>query len=378
MNFSLSPEEILGGAMIVAATFYALMGGADYGGGVWDLLAFGPRAKQQRETIAEAIGPIWEANHVWLILVIVILFTCFPRAFSTISIVLHIPLSLLLIGIIMRGSAFTFRTYDSHRDNVQRFWGRIFAISSTITPILLGIIIGVISSGDIIVGTGISGDEFGGASGGVSGDSSGAIGESSGVGSIGAVSDGFGGSPFYNVYVQPWIQPFPIAVGFLALSLFAYLAAVYLTNDTKDLEVQNDFRRRAIISFFVSAAIAGGVFVLAKTEAPEGFQDLVNAFPIHIGAAISAVGALVCLFKRHFQMARLFAAMQVSMILWGWALGQYPYLLRPDLTIRNCAANPLTLNLVIAALVAGAVLLFPSFYYLMKIFKLTEKRDAKE
>lgn len=371
MNFSLSPEEILGGAMIVAATFYALMGGADYGGGVWDLLAFGSRAKQQRETIAEAIGPIWEANHVWLILVIVILFTCFPRAFSAISIVLHIPLSLLLIGIIMRGSAFTFRTYDSHKDNVQRFWGRIFAISSTITPILLGIIIGVISSGDIIVGPGVDG-----TSGGV-GTSSG-IGTSGGIGTIGAVSDGFGGSPFYNVYVQPWIQPFPIAVGFLALSLFAYLAAVYLTNDTKDLEVQNDFRRRAIVSFFVSGAIAGGVFVLAKTEAPEGFQDLVNAFPIHIGAAISAVGSLVCLFKRHFRLARLFAAMQVSMILWGWALGQYPYLLRPDLTIRNCAANPLTLNLVIAALVVGAVLLFPSFYYLMRIFKLTEKRDTKE
>lgn len=357
MNFTLSPEEILGGAMIVAATFYALMGGADYGGGVWDLLAFGPRAKQQRETIAEAIGPIWEANHVWLILVVVILFSCFPRAFSTISTVLHIPLSLLLIGIVMRGSAFTFRTYDSRKDNVQRFWGRIFAISSTVTPILLGIVVGVISSGDIVVGQGTS------------------VGQGA---FVGAVNDGFGGSPFFNVYVQPWIQPFPIAVGFLALALFAYLAAVYLTNDAKNVEVQNDFRQRAIVSFFVSAAIAGGVFVLAKTEAPEGFQDLINSIPIHIGAAISAFGALLCLVTRRFQLARLFAAMQVSMILWGWALGQYPYLVRPDLTINNCAANPLTLNLVITALVAGAVLLFPSFYYLMKIFKLTEKRDAKQ
>ena len=114
-----SIETILAGMMMISLTFYALMGGADYGGGVWDLLAWGPRKKAQRELIAKAIGPIWEANHVWLILVIVILFTAFPPAFAAISTALHIPLVLMLSGIVLRGSAFIFRSYDKKTDAVQ-------------------------------------------------------------------------------------------------------------------------------------------------------------------------------------------------------------------------------------------------------------------
>jgi cytochrome bd-type quinol oxidase subunit 2 len=128
---------LLGGVGVASLTLYAVMGGADYGGGFWDLLATGPRKDEQRKTIEKAIGPIWEANHVWLILIVVLLFSCFPRAFYTASIALHIPLTLLLFGIVLRGSAFTFRTYDSEKDEVQKRWGRIFAISSTITPVML-------------------------------------------------------------------------------------------------------------------------------------------------------------------------------------------------------------------------------------------------
>ena len=142
-------ETITAGVMIISLVFYALLGGADYGGGVWDLFAFGKRAKEQRELIGDAIGPVWEANHVWLILVIVILFTAFPPAFAVIATALHIPLTLLLIGIILRGTAFTFRTYDVQRDNVQRRWGLVFSIASIITPILLGITLGAIASGTI-------------------------------------------------------------------------------------------------------------------------------------------------------------------------------------------------------------------------------------
>ena len=104
----LSIEVLISGAMMVSLTFYALLGGADFGGGVWDLFASGPRKQAQRELIAEAIGPVWEANHVWLILVVVLLFTAFPPAFAAISTALHIPLTLMLIGIVLRGSAFTF------------------------------------------------------------------------------------------------------------------------------------------------------------------------------------------------------------------------------------------------------------------------------
>lgn len=334
----LTPENILGMAMIASLTFYVLMGGADYGGGVWDLLAFGPRAARQRDTIIKAIGPIWEANHVWLILVIVLLFSCFPPAFAAISIALHIPLTLLLIGIVLRGSAFTFRTYDSSRDHVQRRWGRIFAISSTITPVILGIIVGAISSGDLKTE----------------------------------------GADFATVYINSWLKPFPIAVGLLALSLFAYLAAVYLTSDTDDKEVQDDFRARAVITFFVSALFAVAVFYLSKQEAPGIWADISVAVPLHIGTAMVAICSFTCLWARRFKVARFLAAAQVALILWGWAIGQFPYLVRPDYTLTNSAANPVTLQLVIGCLVIGAFLLFPSFYYLIRIFKLQETPPTKK
>src|SRR5215203_2683166 len=148
-------EILLGGAILVSLTFYALMGGADYGGGVWDLLARGPRAGRQRALIAEAIGPVWEANHVWLILVIVMLFTAFPLAFATVSTALHVPLTVMLIGIVLRGTAFTFRSYDSKRDHVQRRWSIVFSVASLVTPVVLGMTVGAIASGTIRVENGL-------------------------------------------------------------------------------------------------------------------------------------------------------------------------------------------------------------------------------
>jgi cytochrome bd ubiquinol oxidase subunit II len=337
-NFALDPQHLIGLVMMTALTFYAVMAGADYGGGVWDLFAFGPRAAKQRETIATAIGPIWEANHVWLILVIVLLFSCFPPAFAAVSVALHIPLTLLLVGIVLRGSAFTFRTYDSHKDETQRRWGRIFSISSLITPVILGIVVGAISNGDLT----ISGNDF--------------------IGS----------------YVHAWLQPFPFAVGFFALSLFAYLAAVYLTSDTSDQELQNDFRLRAYISSILSGVLAGLVFLLTKSEAPGIWTDISRAIPLLIGTAVVASITLALLYYRKFQIARFLAAGQVALVLWGWGLGQYPYLVRPSWTIANSAANTKTLELILVALAAGAFLLFPSFYYLLRIFKLREQSPEKQ
>src|SRR5437764_5309144 len=139
--------EMLAAVMVVSLNAYVLTGGADFGGGVWDLLASGPRRAAQRELIASQIGPIWEANHVWLILVVVVLFTAFPAAFATLGVVLHVPLSLLLIGIVLRGSSFVFRSYGARDDATQQRWGRVFAMASVITPILLGIVVGAVASG---------------------------------------------------------------------------------------------------------------------------------------------------------------------------------------------------------------------------------------
>src|SRR6476660_6041977 len=146
---SLTLPEVAAWIIVVSLNAYVLFGGADFGGGVWDLLASGPRRNRQREVIAHAIGPIWEANHVWLILAIVLTFSCFPPVYARLGTVLHIPLTLMLIGIVLRGSASTFRTYDDERDSAQRRLGRIVDIASVIAPILLGVSIGAVASGRV-------------------------------------------------------------------------------------------------------------------------------------------------------------------------------------------------------------------------------------
>lgn len=324
-------ETIIAGVMIASLVLYALLGGADYGGGVWDLFAFGPRARSQRALIAEAIGPVWEANHVWLILVIVILFTAFPPAFAVIATALHIPITLLLIGIVLRGTAFTFRTYDVQRDDIQRRWSLVFSIASIITPILLGTTLGAIASGTIRVENG-------------------------------TVTSGFFNS---------WLAPFPFAVGFFALALFAFLAAVYLTVEAKD-ELQEDFRLRALLAGVAVGVLALTVFILAGTGAPTvraGISRTPWALGLHVLTAITAVGAFFTLWTRRYKVARVCAAAQVTLILLGWAFAQFPHLVEPDITLWSAAAPRITLQLLLGALAAGALLLFPSYYYLFRIFK---------
>lgn len=328
----MSLELLLAGAIVVSLTFYALLGGADYGGGVWDLFARGPRAYDQRALIAHAIGPIWEANHVWLILVVVILFTAFPQAFATIATALHIPLSLLLIGIVLRGSAFTFRTYGSQRDSVQRRWSYVFSIASIVTPVFLGVVVGAIASGTIHLENGTAASNF----------------------------------------IHPWLALFPFAVGFFALTLFAFLAAVYLTVETTDRELQDDFRLRALLSGVAVGAMALVVFLLSGIYAAKiraGVSASPWAIPLQIVTALSAISALGALWRRKYHLARLCAAAQVTLILWGWALAQYPFMVQPDITIQSAAAPPETLRLLLVALCAGALVLFPSFFYLFRVFK---------
>jgi cytochrome d ubiquinol oxidase subunit II len=328
----LSIEVVIAGVLVVALIFYALLGGADYGGGVWDLFARGTRARAQRALIAEAIGPVWEANHVWLILVIVVLFTAFPPAFAAIATALHIPLALMLIGIVLRGTAFTFRKYDVQRDDVRHRWSLVFSIACVITPVLLGITLGAIASGRIRVRDGV-------------------------------VTSGF---------FEAWLAPFPFAVGLFALTLFAFLAAVYLTLETSDRDLQEDFRRRALAAGVALGALALGVFLLAKNGAPAVYAGISRSFwalPLHVFTGACATSALTCLWFRRYGWARLCAAAQVTLILSGWALAQFPYLVQPDIAIASAAAPRLTLKLLLGALAAGAIVLFPSLYYLFWIFK---------
>lgn len=319
-------------SLLLSLVLYALMGGADFGGGMWDLLAVGPRAKLQRKAIAKAISPIWEANHVWLILVIVLLFTGFPNGFAAMMTALNIPVTAMLIGIVLRGSAFIFRNYDSRSDAAQQPWGTAFGIASFFTPFFQGMILGALATGRIRALNG-------------------------------QVTTGF---------FAGWLTPFALACGGFALGLFAFLAATYLTLDTKDQpDLQNDFRLRAIWSGVALTPVAGVVFLTSRQGAPELFHGLTRWWaPLLLGATcLCAVGALVTLGQRRFALARIAAIGQVTLILVGWCLAQYPNLVTPDVTVANAHAPEATLRLLVLALGAGALGLFPSLFFLFRLFK---------
>jgi cytochrome d ubiquinol oxidase subunit II len=325
-------ETIIAGIMLISLILYGVMGGADYGGGMWDLLASGVRAQRQRHAIAEAIAPIWEANHVWLILVVVLLFSAFPRGFSAIMIALHIPITAMLIGIVLRGSAFAFRKYDSTDDAVQRRWSTVFGVASFFTPFFQGLTMGALASGDIhLVGDHVTTGFFAG-----------------------------------------WLTPFAFACGLFALALFAFLAATYMTVDTRsEPDLQQDFRLRAIWAQIVSVLLAVLVFITSRDGAPLMYRGLTNWWaPLLLGwTALSALTVLLALWFRSFNLARVAAVAQVTIILIGWALAQFPHLVTPNVTIQNAAAPESTLKLLLLALGAGVVVVVPSLLYLLQIFK---------
>lgn len=324
---------ILAGVVVISLNAYVLFAGADFGGGVWDLLAGGPRKKDQRELVAGVLGPIWEANHVWLILIVVILFTCFPPVFARMSVALHIPLTLMLIGIVLRGSAFTFRAYDSQADDVQRRWGAIFAVASLMTPLVQGM-----SAGAVIAGN------------------------------LPARPEG----TFRTAYVDPWFGAFPLAVGLMTVLVFAYLAAVYLTVEAEAPSLKEDFRLRALATGFLLFPVSAWVLWLSREAAPNIWTGLLAsgaAVPVQAVAALCAVAALVGLLTRRFGVARLAVAGQASILVWGWAIAQFPYAMPPDLELVASSAPAITQRLIVYALALGAVVLFPSLWYLFRVFK---------
>lgn len=334
----MSPEILIGGVIVVALVVYSLSGGADFGGGLWDLLASGPRADRQRRLIAGSIGPIWEANHVWLILVVVLLFVCFPQGFAAISIALHLPLTIMLIGIVLRGSAFVFRSYDVQHSEADaqkswRRWSRVFAVGSIVTPIFLGV-----SLGAVVKGIPLNED-------------------------MRPITD----------FVSDWASPFPIAVGLFVLALYAQLAAIYLAVDAgEDWRVQEDFRTRALYIAPVTALLAFTTLGLAWKEAPRLHDHLTTgplAWTLHISVGVAALLALLFTWTRDYKLARVAAGAQVTGIVLGWALFQYPYVMAPGMSIHDAAAPEGLLWGVLAALVAGSFLLVPAYWWLYKVFK---------
>jgi cytochrome d ubiquinol oxidase subunit II len=329
--------DLSAAAALAGITAYALLGGADFGGGVWDLFAAGPRRREQRLAIQRAMGPVWEANHVWLILVIVVLFTCFPTGYAALGIALFLPFHLALLGIMLRGASFVFRSYQSRQKEAAAetsAWGIVFGVASIISPVLLGVAFGVVTEGAIRLGE---------------------------------------GGRIVQLGRLPWLSPYCLTNGFLALSACAYLAAVYLTNETQG-ELREDFRQRAIVAGSTTALLAGLVVLFAWREANWFVQRLLSwhTLPVVLAGLVCFAASAWSVFTRRYSLSRILAASQIALILIGWGLAQYPYLVYPDIPFRGVAAPTPTLRFVVLSLIPGAALIVPSLLYLFAVFKARE------
>jgi cytochrome d ubiquinol oxidase subunit II len=332
--------EVLLSVMFVGLIAYGLFGGADFGAGIWDLLAGGTRAgARQRALIERSIAPVWEANHVWLIFVLVVLWTAFPSAFAAVVTTLYIPLTLAAFGMIARGSAFAFRKSITTL-GMRRFLGGGFALSSLITPYFLGAVVGGVASGRVPAGI---------AQGDV---------------------------------ITSWNNPTSALGGVLAVLVCAYLAAVFLCADARREgadDLADQFRLRALATA-VLTGLAGiaGLFVL-RADAPLLFGGLVGrAVPVVALSVLAGLTALVLVVTRRYVLARAASGLAVTAILAGWAAAQYPYVLLPDMTIQEAAAGRTTLMAMLVALVAGAIVLIPALIYLFSLFQRTPRRNAAE
>jgi cytochrome d ubiquinol oxidase subunit II len=308
--------------LFVGVTAYAVLGGADFGAGFWDLVAGGAeRGQRPRALIDHSIGPVWEANHVWLIFSLVVLWTAFSEAFASITLTLFVPLTLAALGIVLRGSSFAFRKAVL-RTRDQRNFGAAFAASSVLVPYCMGAVAGAIASGRV-------------PSGGEAGD------------------------PWTS-----WINPTSILGGLLAVSTCSFLAATYLVWDARRLE-QTDlvdyFRHRAVAAAVVSGALAViGIFVL-DADATYVFHGLTSrAIPAVLVSAVCGLGSIYLLARHAARGARLLAIGAVASVVVAWGIAQWPYLLPTSLTVAQAAAPNSTLKAVLVVFIAAVVIILPS------------------
>jgi cytochrome d ubiquinol oxidase subunit II len=343
---------------LLGVTMYAVLGGADFGAGFWDLIAGSAHnGARMRTTIERAMGPVWEANHVWLIFVLVVLWTAFPTFFGSIMSSLYIPLAIAMFGIILRGSAFALRG-QAATINEARFLGAIFAFSSVIVPFSLGTVVGGIASGRVTYG---------------------------------------------NAESDPWsafLNPTSIYMGILAVAFCAYVAAIFLTGDSSRMEREDmveAFRKRSLIVGTVAGLLAIGGLIETHSDAPYLYDGLTSGMGLVcvIVSAIAGGATLTLVYLRHTQLPRLTAAIAVAAVTFGWAFAQSPYMLPPGpadstLTFASATGNSATLWALVGAVFVGLFVLVPSLYWLFKLtltgeiepqygaFEDLEKSDAEK
>lgn len=314
----MTPVAAVAAVGLVALTLYAVLGGADFGGGVWDLLATGPRAHQQRAAIAGAIGPVWEANHVWLIFVVVLLFTCFPLAFADLGSGLFAPLSFALLGIVLRGAAFVFRNYATDAPALRGSWTAAFGAASLIAPFFLGDAAGAVATGR-----------------------------------------------------YAWTSPFAIAVGLFAVAVCAQVAAVFMLAEIAPGLLRDDFRRRAVratLAVWILGAVPA--LIAARTE-PALAAELQRPYALAavIVALLAGLAVIACVGLHRDAIARVAVVVEAAAILGGWFGAQAPEIVPGRYTFASAAASDAMIDAFLIATAFGAIVLVPSLALLFRLFK---------
>jgi cytochrome bd ubiquinol oxidase subunit II len=321
----------------ISLLLYVLLGGADFGAGIIEIFT----GKKGVDTISKAIAPVWEANHIWIIVVIVILFNAFPEVYSTTMLYLHIPVMLILVGIIFRGTSFAFRYYDPYHDRSHKVYTFIFKLFSLLTPFFLGVTMGAVMLGKITTDNNL---------------------------------------PYFDRFVAPWLSLFGAALGIFVVVLFAFLAAVYLTGEPAEEAVRKKFRgyvKNLLISLVISGAL---VFLAAESGGLSLFSSFCNSW-IGITSVIMATLLMpvfvLALNRGKDQLTRFIAGAQTVFILLGWFGVQFPDMVvlknEPALGVYTSAAPLISLKMMIIALVVGLALVIPLLIFLFKVFKFNDK-----
>jgi cytochrome bd ubiquinol oxidase subunit II len=332
-----STADVVAGVLWVGVTFYTVFGGADFGGGFWSLVAGeGERGRRVRELIDWAIGPVWEANHVWLIFVLVVLWTAFSEAFASIFSTLFIPLSLAALGIVLRGSGFALQR-TARRQRGRDVAERLFGLSSLLTPFFMGTVVGAIASGRVPVGN-AEGDP-----------------------------------------VTSWLNGVSILIGLLFVATCAYIAAVFLVSDARRAsaeDLERYFRTRALAAAVVAGALAVAGILVLKGDASYVYDRLTSeGLPLVIVSGLCGLGALVLLARGASRGARPLAVGAVVAVVWGWGVAQFPYLLPEKLRIDQAAAPDPTLTGVLIVFGAAVLLVIPAIALL---FSLAQRSMIEE
>ena len=324
----MSLAVVVAGALFVGVLAYAVFGGADFGSGFYDLTAGGAgRGAQLRTLVDHSIGPVWEANHVWLIYVLVTWWTAFPESFAAAMSTLVLPMLLALLGIVLRGASFAFRKYAATVSQARLF-GAIFAISSVITPFFLGAVAGGIASGRV---------------------------PATGRGDL----------------WTSWINPTSVFGGIIAVGTCAFLAGTFLCADARrsgQHDLAEQLRLRTLAVGVITGVVVFAALIPLQSDAPtlaDGLES--QAAPLIVISAIAGMATLALVTLRRFAVARVTAVVAVAAVVTGWGVGQYPWLLVDEVTIADAAGAPATLQALLVAVGLAVVIVVPALGYLYKL-----------